>query len=103
MNILVNDTDYACTGKPSLRDPVRFNLPDGQPDPAALGDVISLRDDSGTVLRDVAVADFSRWYVSGESLIGTNAPEPVETEPTEPEPAEVTDTDVLNAFLGVAT
>lgn len=102
MKILVNGTAYTCTGRPSLKDPVRFDLPGGQPDPAALGDVISLQDDSGTVLREITVAGFSRWYVDGTSLIGTTAPEPAAAgEPEEPTDPEATDTDVLNALLGV--
>ena len=87
MKIIVNGTAYRCTGKPSLKEPVRFTLPDGQPDPAALGDTIRLQTDSGTVLREITVADYARWYVSGTYLIGTNAPEPepVEETPMSPE------------------
>lgn len=97
MKLIINGAAYGCAGRPSLRDPVRFNLPGGQPDPAALGEVLSLRDNEGTVLREISVADYTRWYVSGAYLVGTNAPEPAE--PVEPEPAAPSADEDQNALL----
>jgi len=104
MKLIINGAAYGCAGRPSLRDPVRFNLPGGQPDPSVLGDTVSLRDDGGTVLREIAVADYSRWYISGNSLIGTNAPEPEPVEPIEPMAEEtLTQADIAGALIDLDT
>ncbi|MEA4947052.1 MAG: hypothetical protein VB058_05765 [Oscillospiraceae bacterium] len=84
MKLLVNGTAYACTGRPSFTDPVCFSLPADKPGAAALGEVLTLQDNDGTVLRGITVADFARWYIDGDLLVGTNAPEP---EPVTPEPS----------------
>jgi hypothetical protein len=86
MKIAVNGTDYRCTGRPSLCDPIRFNLPDGQPDPATLGGTIRLLANDGFELATVNVAEYAWAYIDGTSLVLTNAPEPEPVEPEEPEP-----------------
>lgn len=95
MKLLINGTAYACTGRPSFTDPVCFSLPADKPGAAALGEVLTLQDNDGTVLRGITVADFARWYIDGDLLVGTNAPEPVPVTPTPTAPvttaAEVSD------------
>ena len=88
MKLLINGTAYACTGRPSFHDPVRFCLPGDKPDTAKLGDTLTLTSDDGVVLRAVAAGSYQRWYISGDELIGTNAPEPVPVEPPTPAPTE---------------
>jgi hypothetical protein len=88
MKLLINDTAYACTGRPSFTDPVRFCLPGDKPSTDALGETLILQDNDGNVLREVTVADCARWYIDGDELVGTNAPEPVPVEPTPPVPTE---------------
>jgi hypothetical protein len=88
MKLIINGTAYACTGRPSFRDPVGFCLPGDKPDTAKLGDTLTLQDNDGNALREVTVAEFARWYIDGDTLVGTNAPEPVPVEPTPPAPTE---------------
>jgi len=98
MKILVNGTAYTCTGRPSLCDPVRFSLPDGQPDVAALGATVSLQDDSGFVLCEIPAAGYARKFVEGTSLVLTNTPEPEAVEET-PEAMEPTAQEDANSLL----
>lgn len=98
MKLLINGTAYACTGRPSFHDPVRFCLPGDKPDTAKLGDTLTLTSDDGFVLRAVAVGSYQRWYISGDELIGTNAPEPVPTVP-EPQAPTITAAAVSDALL----
>ena len=103
MKLLINGTACACTGRPSFTDPVRFTLPEGKPDATKLGDTLTLTSDDGFVLRAVAVGSYQRWYISGDELIGTNAPEPV---PTVPQPPAPTETEKLRAdvdYIAVMT
>lgn len=86
MKLFINGTPYLCTGRPSFTDPVRFTLPEDKPSTDALGETLTLQDDDGNVLREVTVADFARWYIDGDALVGTNAPVPVPVEPTPPVP-----------------
>ena len=87
MKLLVNGTAYACTGRPSFTDPVRFTLPGDKPDAAALGDTLILEADDGYVLREVDISAITlRRYFDGSDLVITNtpAPEPVTPEPVAP-------------------
>jgi len=98
MKLLVNGTAYACTGRPSFTDPVCFSLPADKPGAAALGEVLTLQDNDGNVLREITVADCARWYIDGDALIGTNAPEPTPVEPT-PQAPQTTAAEVSDALL----
>jgi len=102
MKITVNGTEYRCTGRPSLCDPIRFNLPDGQPDPATLGGTIRLLANDGFELATVNVAEYARAYIDGTSLVLTNAPEPVEPEEPEPQPDPITTLQLAVAELAGA-
>ena len=88
MKLIINGTAYACTGRPSFTDPVRFTLPEDKPSTDALGVTLTLQDNDGNALREVPVAEFARWYIDGDTLVGTNAPEPVPVEPPTPAPTE---------------
>ena len=98
MQLIVNKKKYRCTGKPSLKEPVHFNLPDERPELDQLGDVLTLVDNSDAVMATVNTADFSRWYYTGTCLCGSNTPEPTPTPTPDPEPSA---DDVLNVLLGV--
>ena len=103
MKLIINGTAYACTGRPSFHDPVGFCLPGDKPDATKLGYTLSLQDNDGNALREVTVAEFARWYIDGDTLVGTNAPEPV---PTVPQPPAPTETEKLRAdvdYIAVIT
>ena len=50
------------------------------------------------MLRAVAVGSYQRWYISGDELIGTDAPEPVPTVP-QPQAPTITAAAVSDALL----
>lgn len=87
MKLLINGTAYPCKGRPSFTDPVRFELPDTKPDAAALGNVLTLKDDDGNALREVDISAITlRRYFEGDWLICTNTPEPEPVTPVTPGP-----------------
>ena len=98
MKLIINGTAYACTGRPSFTDPVRFTLPEDKPSTDALGETLTLQDNDGNALREVTVADFARWYIDGDTLVGTNAPEPVPTVP-QPQAPTITAAAVSDTLL----
>ena len=100
MKLLVNGTAYACAGRPSFTDPVCFSLPADKPGTDALGEALILQDDDGNVLREITVADFARWYIDGDLLVGTNAPKPVPVTPT-PEAPQTTVAELSDALCGM--
>lgn len=97
MKLLINGTAYTCTGRPSFMDPVFFELPGDKPGTGALGETLILQDNDGNVLREITVMDFSRWYIAGDILVGTNAPVPEPVTP-EPEAPQITAAEVSDAL-----
>lgn len=98
MKLIVNNEEYPCTGKPSFGSVVRFNLPMDKPDVEELSGTIKLCSNDGFVLREIVSENYMRWYISGDTLVGTNAPEPEPVEPTpepEPEPSAQDDVDAM--------
>lgn len=74
MKLIINNTEYPCTGKPSFGSVVRFNLPVDKPDVEELSGTIKLCSNDGFVLREIVSENYMRWYISGDTLVGTNAP-----------------------------
>ena len=96
MKLICNGTAYACNGRPSFTDPVRFELPGDKPDAAALGDTLILKDDDGNILREVDISAITlRRYFDGDVLICTNTLEPEPVTPTEQISEEDTTLDML--------
>ena len=96
MKLYINNTAYACKGRPSFEDPVRFELPGDKPDAAALGDTLILKDDDGNTLREVDISAITlRRYFDGDVLICTNTLEPEPVTPTEQISEEDTTLDML--------
>ena len=84
MKLIINDQNYPVRGVPTFKDPVRFCIPGEKPEIAGLGATMTLATDEGEALREITVGDYARWYISGDLLIGTNAPEPEPQQPTAP-------------------
>ena len=84
MKLQINGTTYPVSGRPSFRDPVRFCIPKDKPDPGNLGEALTLTDDDGNIIREITVGGYSRWDISGDTLTGTNIPEPEPLPPTAP-------------------
>lgn len=100
MKLLINGTAHACTGRPSFTDPVCFTLPADKPGTVELGETLILQDDDGNVLREITVTDYARWYIDGDLLVGTNAPEPTPVEPT-PQAPQTTAAELSDALCGM--
>ncbi len=81
MYIGTNQQTYPCTGRSQTATTVRFELPDTVPE--ALGDTVSLHDDSGYELCAYAVADYLRTVIGANALTLTNEPEAVEPDTTD--------------------
>ncbi|MEA4813899.1 MAG: hypothetical protein VB112_03185 [Oscillospiraceae bacterium] len=78
MKIITGGTEYAVSGKPTIRAGyIRIPL---AAVPETLGDTVQIADNSGAVLRDITVADYLRWYTSDSALIFTDTA--AATEPT---------------------
>lgn len=98
MKLIVNNEEYPCTGKPSFGGVIRFTLPGDKPDVEKISGTIKLCSNDGFVLRGIESGNYARWYISGDTLIGTNTPEPEPVEPVpepEPEPSAQDDVDAM--------
>ena len=93
MYIIISGEQYSCSKRIKKTDTLEYLSVDR--DPGTVTGAIKMYRDDGFLLSEDDAGDYSRQKYAGTRLTLTNLPEP------EPQKYVPTDTDVLNALLGV--